>query len=87
MIVSSNFVQFQNFALSSSKFLKIFGNNLDSFELQKFWTHNTKAMSKDRIFNIAITYTVKENLDFYHTVRRIRMTKKEKNVSFIIHKK
>ncbi len=43
----TNFVQFCNFILSLYQFSKIFGNILDTFELQKFQTHNTKAMVED----------------------------------------
>ncbi len=28
---------------------------MDSFEFQKFWTHNTKAVAKDKKVNIGVT--------------------------------
>jgi hypothetical protein len=36
--------------------LNFFGNILDPFELWQFWTHNTKAMAKDKKVNIAVTH-------------------------------
>ncbi len=36
-------------------FVKFFGIISDSFDLQKFLTHNMKAMAKDKKFNIAVT--------------------------------
>jgi hypothetical protein len=48
MISLSNLIQFHNFALSLLQFLKFFGNILDSFELWKFWTRNTKVMAIDK---------------------------------------
>ncbi len=50
----------------SSKFLtfsfQFFGNISESFEFQKFWSHNMKVMAKDRKVNIAAT----NNLVFCH---------------------
>ncbi len=55
MIISPNFVQFNNFVLSLFQFSNYFGNISDSFKLPKFWTHNMKAMAKDKRVNIAVT--------------------------------
>ncbi len=46
MVISSNFVQVCNFPLSILQFSTFFGKILASIELLKFWTHNSKAMSK-----------------------------------------
>jgi hypothetical protein len=48
MILNEEFVQFCNNALLILQFSKFFGKILDSFELHKFWTHNIKAMLKDK---------------------------------------
>jgi hypothetical protein len=53
--ISSHFVHFSDFALLFLMFSKNFGKILDSFELQKFWTHNAKAKAKDKKVNIAAT--------------------------------
>jgi hypothetical protein len=37
---------------------EIFFASSDSFKFQKFQTHNTKAMAKDKKFYIAVTYFV-----------------------------
>ncbi len=55
MIISSNFVQVCNFPLSILQFSKFFGKILASFELHKFWTHNSKAMVKYKKLNITVT--------------------------------
>ncbi len=54
--ISSNFIQFCNFELSYLQFSKMFANILDSSELHKFQTYNTKAMAKGKKVNIAVTY-------------------------------
>jgi hypothetical protein len=46
----------KNSLLLFSKFL---GKILDSFQLQKFQTQNTKAMAKDKKVNIAVTYDMR----------------------------
>ncbi len=52
---TSNVVQLYNFVLSLSQFLKNFSKISKSSELQKFRTHNTKAMVNDDKVNIAVT--------------------------------
>jgi hypothetical protein len=49
----------QNFSLSVFNF---FGNISESFEFQKFGSHNMKVLAKDRKVNIAAT----NNLVFCH---------------------
>jgi len=53
--IKYDFVQFCNFTLLLSKFLKIFGNISDSFKLLQFWTHNMKVKAKDKEVNIEVT--------------------------------
>ncbi len=53
--IKYNFVQFCNFTVSLSKFLKILGNISDSFKLEQFLTHNTKVMAKDKKVNTKVT--------------------------------
>jgi hypothetical protein len=35
---------------------KFYNRILDSFEFQKYRTHNPKAMAKDKIVNVEVTY-------------------------------
>ncbi len=56
MIILSNFIHFCNFALSLLQFLIFFGYILDSFELVKLQTHNTRAMAKYKKVDIPVTY-------------------------------
>ncbi len=48
--------QFCNFALLLLHYSKFDGTILDSLEFQKFWTHNTKQIAKNKKDNIAVTY-------------------------------
>ncbi len=47
-----SYMIFRTFTLSVFNF---FGNILDSFKLQQFWTRNMKAMVKNKKVNIAVT--------------------------------
>ncbi len=55
MIILSKLIQFYNFTLSLLAVFKFFGNISSSFEFWKFWTHNAKAMTKDKKVNIVVT--------------------------------
>jgi len=56
MIILFHFATFHNLLLlHNSKFYSSISN---FFECWKFWTHNPKAMAKDRKVNIAVTYCI-----------------------------
>jgi len=51
-------IVYYNFIISRVRFCsfkKIFVKISDFFEFQKSWTHNTKAMAKDKKVDIAVT--------------------------------
>ncbi len=55
MIISSDFVQFCKLALSLLRYTKLKSVILDSFQFEKFWSHISKVMAKDKKVNIAVT--------------------------------
>jgi hypothetical protein len=57
MIITCCFPNFCNFSLSLSRLSKFYTRISDSVKFQKFWTHNLKAMAKDKKVNIAVTWS------------------------------
>ncbi len=56
-LILSTLGQFCYYVLSLLQFSKISGKILDSLKLFKFQIQNMKAMAKDKIVNIAVTYS------------------------------
>ncbi len=74
MPILSSFIHFHNFGLPLLRYSKFYSKISDSSEFWKFWTHNAKAMAKDKKVNIAVTYV--QVYEFFLFQNKISLKKK-----------